>query len=328
MGMYHSITEQRLREILRRQDPPRFGPGYEPAIKAVREEAPPLSRPADVWSEQLQRNICTLSGPERAVLPFVLKHPKLLDLQEERMLPYNPAPHPLHGHPLAIGMVLPSFRGTLEIAAELNALHLHPVLKIASNGGGYRYVEVPTPWLGDFLVFLLDPENGTPYCVNLSVKSTRDEFRRPQVGVTAKTDMKKAEEREAARHLVEEILCRDVGIPTHFIASDELDPIVVANLQDILLWQKRRAPFQQPQQEDIVGSFNDGLRAGKSALEVIHAYSASNGCRSYDLKIILYQAIWHDQLKIDLFQYFFVDHPLVPEQQSVFDLCGHWFTRP
>lgn len=328
MGRHHSITESRLREILRRQDPPRFGPGYEPAIKAVREEAPPLSRPADVWSEQLQRNICTLSGAERAVLPFVLKHPNLIELQEERMLPYNPAPHPLHGHPRALGMGLPSCRGTLEIAAELNVLHLHPVLKITSGGRGYQFVEVPTPWLGDFLVFLLDSETGTPYCINLSVKSTRDEFRRPQVGVTPKTDMKKAEEREAARHLVEETLYGDVGIPTHFIAADELNPIIVANLQDILIWQKRRAPFHQPQREDIVESFNDGLRAGKSALEVIHQCSASNGCRAYDIKIVMYQAIWHDKIKIDLFQYFFVDHPLVPEKQSVLDLYGHLFRKP
>ena len=40
----------RLNEILRRQDPPAWGPTYDPAIRAIREEAPPRSRPAQVWS--------------------------------------------------------------------------------------------------------------------------------------------------------------------------------------------------------------------------------------------------------------------------------------
>src|SRR6202012_4461115 len=72
MGRVKRLTPVRFKEILRRQNPPVFGQHYEPSIKATREEAPSDSRPAFVWSERLQRDISTLSKPERAVLCIVL----------------------------------------------------------------------------------------------------------------------------------------------------------------------------------------------------------------------------------------------------------------
>lgn len=65
------LTVARLTEILRRQRPQVFGTGYEPSIKATREEAPIGSRPATVYSTLIGRDIHTLSGPERAALVIV-----------------------------------------------------------------------------------------------------------------------------------------------------------------------------------------------------------------------------------------------------------------
>ena len=242
------------------------------------------------------------------------------------MLPYLPSPHPLHNHPLAAGMTLPSLRGTLAVAADLNVLHLHPFLSVRANTSGAPDI-TPSCWIGDFLLFLIDRTANEPFCVNISVKGTRSEFRRPQVGVTPKTDIKKAEEREAARHQVEEILFKEAGIPTHFVAAEELDPIMVANLLQILLWQKRRAPFGESQKADMVGAFNGGMGVGKSALEVMHELSSSSGCTPYDAKIVLYQAIWQHKIKIDLFEYFFIDRPMIHEKRDVIDIYGHWFQR-
>ena len=50
--------------------------------------------------------------------------------------------------------------------------------------------------------------------------------------------------------------------------------------------------------------------------------------RSYECKIEMYQSIWQRQLRIDLFQYFFFDHALIPESRDVLDLYGEWFKRP
>jgi hypothetical protein len=320
----HRYTETLLREILRRQDPPQFGRQYEPAIKPIREEAPGSSRPAWVWSELLQRDVSTLSIPERVVLSIVLRHPALFELQEQRMLPYLPATHPFFGHPLAIGMVLPSFRGTLAIAEELGVLQWHPYITKKSTGNEAS-VEIPAPWIGDFLLFLKDAIG--PYCVNLSVKATREGFIRPQVGITPATNLKRAEQKEIVRQSVEQILYQEIGIPSRCIAADEVDPIVAANLRQILSWQKRKVPFDTQQYDEIVAAFNEGLRAGTTALKIIHRIATSNCCRPYDVKIVMYHAIWRREIRIDLFQYFFVDHPLIPENRDVLEVYDHWFER-
>jgi hypothetical protein len=103
------ITAARLDEILRRQNPPAFGRTYQPSILPTTAEAPPMSRPAWVKSTDLERKISTLSGPERAATVIALYQPKLFDLQEQRVLPADTAPHPLTGHPSAEGMDLPFF---------------------------------------------------------------------------------------------------------------------------------------------------------------------------------------------------------------------------
>lgn len=156
----YRLTESRYREILRRQLKPVFGPNYEPSIKACREEAPSKSSPATVWSDLLQRDIHTLSEPERYVLAVLLYCPGLVELQEQRMLPNVPAAHPLEGHPLAGPMELKRFRGTLAVAADLHHMHFHPVVPWTTDDKEKR--ETPGCWIGDFLAFLKD-EQGI-YC--------------------------------------------------------------------------------------------------------------------------------------------------------------------
>lgn len=329
MGMPKRLTKKRFEEILERQDPPTFGKGYQPSIKATREEAPAGSRPADVWSERLQRYIATLSEPERDVLPIVLYCPWLFELQEERMLPFLPSAHPLDGHPSAVGLTLSAFRGSLTVAAELGYLRYHPVVAVDDRDDeGPEQDEPPEPgcWIGDFLLFLKDATG--PHCVNLNVKSTRSEFSEPAVGVTPKTDMARARLKEVARHKVEEVLYRDIGIPTVEVAADELHPMVVANLRQILLWQKRKHGFTDEQREEIVEALCQGMESEASALEVMHALEVSKGFSTYETKIVLYQAIWNRELRVDLFsERFYIDKPMVQESRDVLDEYASWFRR-
>lgn len=101
MGEPRKMTAARLAEILRRQREPQFGRGYDPSIRATREEAPAGSRLAKVWSPQIERVVHTISLPEKHTLALLLYCPSLFEMQEQRMLPFIPAPHPLHGHPSA-----------------------------------------------------------------------------------------------------------------------------------------------------------------------------------------------------------------------------------
>ena len=324
MATPRHLTQSRLAEILRRQDPPKFGPDYEPAIKPTREEAPPNCRPAAVWSAKLGRDVSTLSDPERAVLAIVLYCNWLFELQEQRMLPFLPSPHPLHGHPLATGLDLKPFRGTLTVADELHHLKWHPSISVKQEDGGVD--EVPACLIGDFLLFLSDAMG--PFCVNLNVKATRQEFEVPQVGVTVKTDVTKASVKEVARHEIERKLYADIDIPTVEVAADELPEILVLNLQQLLLWQRRKAPLTAAQIALVIDAFNDGLELGASALEVMSATELSHQIRPYDQKIVLYQAIFSRRLRLDLFDsHFFIDKPMRPESQDVLAMFGHWFQR-
>lgn len=325
MGTVRRLTEARLRTILSRQDPPAFGRDYDPSTRAVREEAPDKSRFAKVWSALVEREISTISRPEKWVLYIVLYCPWLFDIQEQRMLPYLQAPHPLTGHPCAAGMKLPSFRGTLAIAEELGALELHPVLHIASAADPTVITAVPFPWIGDFLLFLLDDQG--PFCINLTIKDTAADFDVPTVAIKPNTDMKRAARHAEVRHRTEQILYADVGIPTIRVAADEINTTVLANLEQIYGWQRRAHPFGEDQRLEIVDALRAGVLAGVSALDVIHNLMAEFSYALYDLKVVMYQAIWKREIRIDLYQYFFVEQPLIAEHRDLLDEFSHWFKR-
>lgn len=320
----HRLTERRFKEILRRQLNPAFGKGYEPSIKASREEAPARSSPATVWSDLIGRDIHTLSEPERAVLSVLLYCPWLVGLQEQRMLPIVPAAHPLAGHPLAEGMQLKRFRGTLAVAAELHHMSFHPVVQWITDENEKR--EMPGCWIGDFLAFLNDREG--IYCVNFNVKQTREEFTVPAVGVTVKTNMTRATARETARHEVEKQVYADIDIPTIEVASDELPTILVANLRWAQNWQRRKHGLSTEQQQIVLDSFNDALDLCASALEAMTAVELSHGIGLYDQKILLAQGILARKVRIDLFDsHFFSDKPMLPERRDVLKVFGDFFRR-
>lgn len=325
MGTVRRLTEARLRTILSRQDPPAFGRDYQPSIRAAREEAPDQSRFALIWSALVDRDISTISRPEKWVLYIVLYCPWLFDIQEQRMLPYLQAPHPLTGHPRAAGMKLPNFRGTLAIAEELCALEVHPVLHIASTDDPTVMAAVPFPWIGDFLLFLQDDQG--PYCINLTIKNTEAEFDVPTVGIKPNTDMKRAARHAEVRHRAEQILYADVGIPTIRVAADKVNTTVLANLEHIYGWQRRMHSFEEAQRMEIVDALRSGVLAGVSALEVIHNLMAEFGYALYDLKVVMYQAIWKREIRIDLYQYFFIEQPLIAEHRDVLAEFSQWFKR-
>jgi hypothetical protein len=325
MSKSPGLTESRLNEILRRQDPPEFGLAYEAAIKATREEAPSNCRPAYVWSEKLGRDVSTLSKPEREVLSIVLYCSMFFELHEQRMLPIVPSAHPLHGHPLAQGLDLPQSRGTFLIARDLHHLRFHPIVTLAPRDGVDRGQE-PGCFVGDFLLFIKDRLG--PFCINLNVKSTRSEFSVPQVGVTVKTDMERASAREVARHELERRVYEEIGIPTIEVAADELPQLLVANLRQLLLWQKRKHDLSADQLATVVDAFNEGLQSELPALEVMRATELTHTISAYEQKIVLYQAIFNRRLRVDLFEsHFFIDRPMKPETQDPLVVFGHWFRR-
>ncbi|QTD46520.1 hypothetical protein [Ottowia testudinis] len=326
MGLQYRLTEARLAEILRRQDPPRFGPGYEPSIKPTREEAPSSSRPAAVWVDKLGRDVCVLSRAERSALAVIVYCcPTLFELHEQRMLPFLPGLHPLHGHPLAAGLHLPPTRGTLQITHDLGYLKFHPVVHVLGQDGAPPD-QAPGCWIGDFLAFLTD--EGGPYCVNINVKSTRSEFEAPQVGVTMRSDPIRAQIKEKARHETERVLYSDHQIRTVEVAADELPHILIANLFQLIGWQKRRSTLSPDAVALVIDAFNEGLEREASPLDVICATELSHGLPWYEQKIVFHQAVFFRKLRLDLIEsHLFIDRPMRSETQDAVEMFEPWFRR-
>ena len=99
----------------RRQARYRWGAEYEPAIKAVKGEAPPGSSPLAFFSRRLGRTMHALSIGEATFIALALYHPLVWDIHEQHVLHPYPADHPLAAHPLHRHQPWPSTTGTLRI---------------------------------------------------------------------------------------------------------------------------------------------------------------------------------------------------------------------
>lgn len=327
MGKETRPSARRLTQILERQDPPGFGANYRTAIKASREEAPANSRPAWVWWEKGQRELSTLSAVERSVLLICLYQPRLWEVYDQYMLPMWPRAHPLAGHPKAAGLILPGMRGTLEVAEILGVLKFHARVKVPVADDSEETEDAPFPWIGDFLLFLEDEQG--PYCVNLDIKDSAEHFERPLPRVRGGTKaLQRAEEKTRARHAVEDAVLGDAGIPTIRLTRADFSKDVVAALTALYLWHKRRAPFDADQRIEIVDNFKAALVTGVPPVETMFGLAARYGWTRYDLSIVLHQAIWQREIRIDLFQPLLLDQPMLPEKQDVLSIYGHWFKRP
>lgn len=315
----------RLKEILRRQDPPSFGKNYVPSILAVREEAPARSRATQLWSEKLQREIHLLSSIELQVCLLVLFNPRVFELQEQRMLHYFQSAHPLDSHPRGTGEIRPSLRGTLDIADALGLLKHHAKVVMPAAEAGHKGKLMPFPWVGDLLLFLEDSDGA--YCVNLTIKKDAKDFDAGDQVAHKGKNSKSAAAKASARHSIEAVYYLDGNIPTIPVTSADYDKHLVANLAQIILWSKRSYPFQEDQVRNIVGYFKSAIGTQTTVIELILDLARINDCGVDDIKTLFYQAVWDRRIRLDLFQPLLTNLPLLPEQRDPLNVYAKWFER-
>lgn len=148
MATQKHLSLRRLQEVLRRQDPPKWGADYDPGIRATREEAPSGSRYLQLWSERLQRYVHALSRVESPAVMLALMNPALFELHEQRMLSMEPRPHPLASHPMAVGLNLPPLKGTIMVAERLDLFSHHQWFRHREPQTNEEAV-LPAPFFGD-----------------------------------------------------------------------------------------------------------------------------------------------------------------------------------
>lgn len=318
------MTFSRLQQIYRRQDPPEWGASYQPGILATREEAPNISRAAQMWSQKLQRYVHALSATEQAAVRLALFHPQLFELQEQRMLPVTERQHPLAGHPRAVGMDLPSLPGTVMVAERLDLLKVHGWIR-HHDGDAEEPIVVPTPMFGDLLLFLAD-ERG-PYAVNWTVKLTDVDFSR-SMNLRRRVRNAASDENAArARHAIEQQLYLDAGIRTVRVVADTVPPTLDHNLRMLFLHQR---PFRVLSQ-DIQRELEDRIRAGIGAeppQTVLLGVTHRHDCDYQDVRHAFFRMLWERRVKVELIdELVLVDRPLSAERNSVLARYCHLFSR-
>ncbi|WP_018609912.1 hypothetical protein [Uliginosibacterium gangwonense] len=316
-------TLARLRQILDRQAVRRWGAEYQPATRFSIGELPSESRPSALRSALVGRDIVTLSLPERAAALVALHNPNLFDLQEQRMLEVCAAPHPLVGHPTAIGCNLLPLRGTLEIASEKGWLTRHAKTWDQNNA---RWL--PFPFLGDLLLFLRD-DNG-PYCINWTVKKRAEDFVRSPFAMSKKSERNTPQQSVLQRHEIESEFYADAGIPTHQITLKTFDKTFVSNLLNLILWHNRSTSIEpaSSRYDEAVEFVRQCIDTDTPQYEIAKRLAAQFSCPvQEDAKPFIKQVIWHRVVRVDLFQTLGDNIPLCSEIFDPFVRYAALFAR-
>ena len=319
------LTLARLKEVLRRQDPPQWGRNYDPAIRAIREEAPARSRCAQVWSERLGRYCHVLSSIEEKALLLALFHPALFELQEQRMLAAEPRPHPLAGHTLAVGMNLPPLRGTIDVCDRLDLIERHLWIQVDHPDGTGRF-PVPVPFIGDFLLFLVDQKG--PYCVNWTVKGSSDEFQHRLLGNKPAKNPQAAISAVRSRHAIEERYYADASIPTIRIVGRDLPELLIQNLRTLLLVQHRAAEVDAGIYAEICDRLQASIQTGQKPLDVLLSVVHRHDLPLDIARASFARALWRRDVRAEMMdEVIFIDRPLKPHRRDPIQVFSAWFSR-
>jgi len=324
----------RLEAILKRQaGPSKWLGDYQPANTISDGDCPKGTRPSCMADPFLNRIVQAQAGTEQVFVllachcpKLVDLRPKLIDLHEQKMLFFCPAPHPLQNHPLARGMQFPGLRGTLNIAEALGKLKDHPMVRAPRDHPVFKGCLLPFPYVGDILPCLID-EIG-PYAVNWSIKATLEDFHRTYTRrntPTSKEDREKAE----FRHELERLYYLDGQIPTHQLVPKMVDNELSINLLDLFYWYARmpQDPGAIAVKEEVLAYYREQLP--RDRLMHDHAKSAAQkfSISLHDAKWILKSGIFARQIRVELFRVVADNLPLRAEIHDPFVRYADWFRR-
>ncbi|MES1938444.1 hypothetical protein [Salinisphaera hydrothermalis] len=318
-------SQQRVARYYARQNPqrPAWGYQYQPAIRAVREEAPARSRPTIISAEnRLGRTLHLLSRAEVGPMLLALYAPFVFDVHEQRVLDPAPTPHPLHGHPTrGVGQLYRSLPGTWAVAAELGYEKFHPRFPFTDSVGRRR--QAPHPLVGDILLFVTSEDGCSAYCVNWNIKATPADFTRRLNDFTERKPIL-SEQRAVARHAIERAYYAAAGIATHEIAADSLPPTLVATLRETFA-AACRPPLPAAVGHAIVERLRHIVGSQITPAQLLTQCSAEYGVNHEAFRDTLLTAVWHRELRLDLFDRIYFDRPLRPEKIDVLEQYAQWF---
>lgn len=318
-------NEARLRKILDRQRPDKWGKDYVPSIFASPKEAPSLSEFSILTSAKLGgRGVHALSKPETWLVVLALYNPVVWELHEEKMLSPTPRPHFLHGHPRARGQKFLPLRGTLNVAERMGTLNRHPLCRIKVElDGGVRYIDSPFPYVGDLLLFLEDQAG--VFVINWNVKDKPISFSssRPVPGRPRTPNCQGTINRQA----LETTYYSDGDIPTIEIAGVQLDFELRNNLLELFGAHADTVQIPADIKGEITQLFVQSVGSRICANQLCRDIASRYVLDIDDVVKFLKQCIWTRKVRIDLFTAFLIDRPLRPELRDPLVVYSDWFAR-
>lgn len=328
--MGHRWTLARLKTIWERQKNPGWGFDYEPAIRAVRGEAPSTSHALVVMARKVPgRGIHLLSEQEMSAAVLGLYHPDVVGLQEQRALMPNARPHPLHNFPGAIVGGLRELDGMLDVAVRLDCLKTLPKKWIRNQQTGTRALVI-WPYVGD-LLWAIRKADDHHYCVNWSIKDSEMSFKWPvengrDNGRQRGHLMSTAEVQ--VRHELECAYYESAGIRTFLLGADRIDRHVASNLRFLFSHHRNEISMSEFEQVDVLERFQRCFETGATPADVIvRLCGANRGYSMEDCRNVFFQGIWSRRLRVDLFKPILIDRPLRPESRDVIDVYADWFVE-
>ena len=318
------MSASKVREVLKSQFPPRWGPRYQPAQLATRGEAPSVSIPTQIDSSLLQRPLHAMSRGETTMFALALINSAVFELKEQFALSVVPSEHPLVGHPKAKGMILPTTSGTGGVSERLGLLSQHPKVREKKEGavGGARWL--PVPLLRDILIFLTDSVG--PYCVVWDVKAARGDHGQPGPGDWVERSSPRRLARAAALDRIFVEYMRELHIPIVRVAKSDIDPTLAINLRKLLKVHQLPIDLGAEIHAELLSAYAEALKVGRPPYEVINDF-ANAGVIPAQSKRVLEQAIWYRRIRIDLYSWLSIDQPLIPEVRDPLVEFAAWFAR-
>jgi len=309
----------RLAELYRRQGTPKWGPEFQTAIRAVKEEAPPDSRPSQMFSVQCGRNLHAMSRPEADVHVITEYRSNVIEKYDQAVIPTVRRDHVLAGAPFYSGPKLPDFEGTLAAAEELGWLKFHPTVVVDGR-------LVPFPLIGDLLLFLKEPPH--VWAVNLTIKASPEDFDRPFGGKRRARDPRQAAERARLRHAVEERTYDIVAIPTVRITAQDYSANLARNLRWLHLIRIQDAHLDLADVRRVEDAFADAVLQERAPASVIQMLGMRYNIPEAQSRIAFARAVFERRILIDLFdEHILMDLPLRPETKHPLSGLEHWFAR-
>lgn len=320
------LDAARVREIYRRQEVPTWGPRYLPAQLAQRSEAPGISRYAQLYSSQLQRNLHALSTPEMDAFALAMYHPFLFEFKEGLIMQVQASDHPLVGHPKARGLQLPTTSGTAPIAERLGVFAQHPkVLEESIDDKGMVQGHwLPCPWILDPMLFLEDSIG--PYCVSWDIKRSHEDHGKPGPGDFTQRTSPKAIKKANARELVYREYMRELNIRIVRVAQTDIPRNLAANLRHLFIQHGQFPIIGETLHAEILEALDEAFLSGNPPIEVMAHFSKS-GVKPRTVLHCLEHAIFERRIRVDLYQPCLPDRPMIPERTDVLIEFAHWFMR-